>query len=391
MNNALNNSLLRTRDSEEGHKVNFVELFFDLVFVFAITRLSHFLIHHFSFHGLAETALLMLAVWWVWIYTSWVTNWLDPQKTPVRMILFILMLAGLFLAISIPGAFKDSAPLFVFSYVFMQLTRSVFMCWALRGKSESNYKNFLRITSWFVFSGVFWVAGLFFEGETRFFIFGMALFIEYLSPTLGFWTPTLGKSSTSDWDISGAHMAERCGLFIIIVLGESLLVTGAKLSEIPFTVVNIISFLIAFLATVTMWWIYFNVGAERASVRISKSDDPGRIARLAYTYLHIPIIAGLILISVSDELILAHPGDSADMLSAVAIFGGPLIFLLGNILFKKAVFGKFAESHLTGIICLALASLLYSILPILALAFIATIILIVVGVWENISVKSRTG
>ena len=382
-------SLLRASHSHEDSRVGYAELFFDLVFVFAITQLSHSLLHHLSWKGLAETAFLFLAVWWVWVYTTWVTNWLDPQRAPVRLMLFVLMLAGLLLSISIPEAFGERSLLFAFAYVFMQVARSLFMCWALWGKREANFRNFVRITVWLAFSGVFWIAGAFAEHELRYGLWGAALLIEYISPSLGFWTPFLGRSTTMDWDVSGAHFAERCGLFMIIALGESLLVTGATFAEIEWSGVSLSAFLVAFVGAVAMWWVYFDIGAERASVRIAKSDDPGRIARLAYTYLHLPIVAGVILTAVSDELILAHPLGHMAPLAVLAILGGPAVFLAGNLFFKRAVFGRFARSHMAGLVALAGAALASPVAQPLSLAAFATLVLIVVGAWENVAVKGR--
>ena len=115
--------LLRERGGAGGNKVTFVELFFDLVFVFAVTQLSHSLLEHFTAIGAVQTALMLMAVWWVWIYTSWATNWLDPEKTAVRLMLFALMLVGLVLSTSIPLAFEAKGLAFAGAYVFMQVGR----------------------------------------------------------------------------------------------------------------------------------------------------------------------------------------------------------------------------------------------------------------------------
>jgi low temperature requirement protein LtrA len=199
----------------------FVELFFDLVFVFAVTQLSHALLEHFTLLGAIQTTLLLMAVWWVWIFTSWVTNWLDPETPAVRLMLFVLMLAGLVLSTSLPQAFGSRGLAFAAAYVFMQVGRSLFMLWALGSHSRRNLRNFQRITLWLALAGVFWIAGGLAEGTTRFGLWGLALFLEYLSPAVGFWVPGRGRSTTADWDVEGGHMAERCGLFIIIALGEA--------------------------------------------------------------------------------------------------------------------------------------------------------------------------
>ena len=279
--------LLRDRKPHEHSKVTFVELFFDLVFVFAITQLSHYLLDHFSVAGVLQTALMLMAVWWVWIYTSWATNWLDPQTTPVRIALFVLMLAGLVLSISIPDAFGTRGIGFAAAYVTDAGWPLALHAVGVARHDGGNYRNFQRITSWFVLSALFWIAGAFADGQMRFALWAVALAIEYAAPAAGFWTPGLGRSTTAEWDISGAHIAERCGLFIIIALGKSILVTGATFGKMDWTAATIAAFAIAFIGSVAMWWIYFNIGAERAAEYIAASDDPGRHARVAYTYTHL--------------------------------------------------------------------------------------------------------
>lgn len=378
-------SPLRASREHERGKVAFVELFFDLVFVFAITQLSHSLLAHFTLLGAIQTTLLLMAVWWVWIYTSWVTNWLDPEKPPVRLMLFVLMLAGLVLSTSLPEAFGSRGLAFAAAYVFMQVGRSLFMLWALRPHSPGNVRNFQRITSWLALSGVFWIAGGFADGGTRLGLWGVALLWEYLGPWAGFWTPGLGRSTTADWDVEGGHMAERCGLFIIIALGESILVTGATFSSLPWTAATVAAFVAAFLGSVAMWWIYFSIGAERGSRLIATSADPGRVARLAYTYIHLLIVAGIIVAAVADELVLAHPTGHTGLETMAAALGGPALYLVGNILFKVATTNRLPLSHLVGLILLALLVPLSSAWSPLMLASAAALVLILVAAWEWIS------
>jgi low temperature requirement protein LtrA len=375
--------MLRSRDGHEHNKATFVELFFDLVFVFAVTQLSHSLLEHFTFAGVMHTTLLLMAVWWVWIYTTWVTNWLDPDKVPVRLMLFALMLAGLVLSTSIPEAFASKALAFAGAYVFMQLGRSLFTLWALRGHSPGNYRNFQRINAWLAMSGLFWIAGALAEGELRLGLWVVALGIEYVAPSLGFWTPGLGRSTTADWDVEGGHMAERCALFIIIALGESVLVTGATFAKLPWSVVTVAAFMTAFVGSAAMWWIYFNIGAERGSRRISQSSDPGRLARLAYTYMHLPLVAGIIVAAVGDELVLAHPTGHTDFKMASTILGGPALYLAGNLMFKWATSDRLALSHIVGLILLAALAPLAPLLQPLTYAVAANLVLVLVAVWET--------
>ncbi|GAU82297.1 low temperature requirement protein A [Bosea sp. BIWAKO-01] len=380
---------LRTRVAHEHAKVSFVELFFDLVFVFAITQISHTLLEHFSLLGLAQAALLLGAVWWAWVCTSWVTNWLDPDSTPVRLMLFVLMFIGLALTTSLPGAFEDRGLIFACAYVAIQLGRSVFTLISLRGRSPANYRNFQRICLWFALSGVFWIIGGLADGGLRFGFWTLALALEYGAPWIGFRVPGLGRSSTAEWDIEGAHLAERCALFIIIALGESVLVTGATAAKLAATLPNSLAFANAFLGSVAMWWLYFHVGAERGSQRISTAEDPGSLARSAYTFIPLPLVAGIILVAVGDEFVLAHPAGHTELKVAIAVIVGPIFYVIGNLLFKKATAGWYPLSHLVGLGLLILWAPTAAILPPLALSFGATLILVLVAAWETLSLRPK--
>lgn len=387
---SISRSLLRGRGSLDSGKVGMVELFFDLVFVFAVTQLSHSLLAHLSVLGAVQVALLMVAVWWVWIFTSWITNWLDPEKLPIRLGLFALMIAGLLLSSSIPNAFTERGLMFASAFVFMQVGRTLFAIWAVRGESLSMTRNFQRILAWLMFSGVFWIAGAFLDGQQRLWCWALALLIELVSPSLYFWVPGLGRSSLSDWNVEGNHMAERCALFVIIALGESLLVTGATFAELTLSVTGVVAFLVAVLGSIGMWWVYFDSGAERAHHRIAHSSDPGRQARIAYTYLHVLIVAGVIVSAVADELVLVHPDHATDA-GILVIVGGPWLFLLGNALFKWVMSDRPLPplSHVAGLVLLTLA------LPLalnhwfsaLMLGALTTAIVVLVALWETLSVR----
>jgi low temperature requirement protein LtrA len=355
--------------------------------VFAVTQLSHALLEHLSLGGLVQTTLLLMAVWWVWIYTSWATNWLDPDKTPVRLLLFALMLAGLVLSTSIPEAFQAKGLAFAGAYVTMQIGRSLFMLWALKGHSPGNYRNFQRITAWLALSALFWIAGGLAADGWRLGLWIAALAIEYVSPSLRFWTPGLGASTTGEWNVEGGHMAERCGLFIIIALGESILVTGVKFGGLPWTAVTLAGFAVAFVGSVAMWWIYFNVGAVRASRRIAGSADPGRVARLSYTYLHLPLVAGIIVSAVGDDLVLTHPTGHTDAKIAAVLLGGAALYLIGNLLFKRITADSPALSHMVGLGLLALLVPLLPVLRPLTLGAATALILVLVAAWETWSLS----
>ncbi len=345
-------ALFRPLAPNQHSRVTYAELFFDLVFAFAVTQISHTLMAHFSPLGVAQTTLLFLSVWWLWVYTAWITNWLDPEKTPVRILLFLLMLGGLVLSTSIPKAFETRGLWFALAYSLMQVGRTLFLLLSTsRGQTIARL-NALRILVWLSVSAVFWIAGGFAEGEQRLALWVIALGIEYLSPAVRFWIPKYGASSVSDWVVEGGHMAERCAGFIIIALGESIVVTGATFADLPWTQDHVVAFVSALIGSIAMWWIYFHKGAEAGSEQISKSSEPGRLARLAYTYLHMPIVAGIIVSAVADDLVLTHPEGHSDLRITLCSVGGPLLFLVGTILFKQTFRGFLQLSHGAGIIAL---------------------------------------
>ena len=379
-------SLLRSRTSHA--RVTFVELFFDLVFVFAVTQLSHTLLEHLTLGGALQTLFLLLAVWWVWMYTCWFTNWIDPDKPSVRMLMFALMLAGLLMSAAIPNAFGHEGLLFAIAYSFIQVTRSVFMCIATRVHDPVNHLNFLRITAWLSLSGMLWITGGVAGGYERVAVWAVALSLEIGGPFVGYFVPGLGRSNTKDWKVDGAHMAERCALFVMIALGESILVTGATAASLPATTAATCAFLVAFLGSVAMWWIYFNIGAERGSREIAGSSDPGRYARAVYTYFHIPIVAGIVVCAVADEITIAHPGGHLELPAAIALLGGPALYLAGNVFFKRASAKYYPLSHLVGLGMLALIAPFALLFTPLALGTATTAVLITVAIWETRSFTS---
>jgi len=375
-------NMLRERIRGRHARVTTLELFFDLVFVFAVTQLSHSLLAHLSVAGAVQMALLVLAVWWVWVFTAWVTNWLDPDHTNVRSMLFLLMAVGLVLSTSLPDALGKRAVPFALAYAGMQVGRTLFMIWAVR-HDRSLHRSFLRIGAWLGVSALFWIAGAFGPANLRLALWAIALGIEYAGPAMAFWTPGLGRSTTREWTVEGGHMAERCGLFIIICLGESVLATGATFSAHAWDPAAIGAFLSALVAAIAMWWIYFSSHADLAARAIAESDDPGRIARIAYTYAHIPIVAGIIVTAAGDELALAHPLGHAGPAVAWLILGGPALFLAGGVWFKQAVFEHLSVPRIAGLVMLVAVAAAAPYLTPLALSVAATGALVVVAAWET--------
>ena len=373
--------LLRVRSGSQ--RVTNIELFFDLVYVFAITQLSHYLIGHASVVGALQAGLLLVMVWLVWIYTTWVTNWLDPRQMAVRLLLVVLMLISLAMSVSLPRAFEDLGLWVGGAYAIQQIGRTVFMVIALRGHPLQ--ANFERILAWCVVSGALAVAGGFAHGHARALLWLAAVGVDLLGGVVGFATPWLGRSRTSDWTIEGGHLAERCEAFILIALGESIVIIGATLAgQKTVTAASLAGFVVAFVSSVALWWLYFDQSAEAAAEKIARSDDPGRLGRSAYHLIHPVMVAGIIVTAAADDKVLSDPAAVASTASAWMILGGPALFLAGHAAFKLVVWHFISWPRLAGIAGLALLALASKAIPALALAACATALVAAVAATDRL-------
>ena len=336
---------LRPRGAGTTQPTTTVELFFDLVYVLAVTQLSHQILDDLSVAGVARAAFLLLIVWWAWIYTTWMVNWFDPSSAAVRGVLTGVMLASLLMAAALPEAFGERGLLFAASYVALQVGRNAAAAWLLRHRHRLSH-IFERLIVWSAASGVLWVAGATLDSDHRLLLWIPALALEFAAPAAGYWLPRRGRASTTEYDIEGAHFAERCQLFIIIALGESIVVTGATASEAGLTSTVVLCLVVAFVQTAALWWLYFGATAEEARITLSTCEDPGRLARDAYTYLHLPIVAGIIATAVGAELVIAEPHDALHGVGMAMALGGPALFLLGESLFAWRMH---ATTHVTRI------------------------------------------
>ena len=364
-------------------RVTNIELFFDLVYVFAVTQLSHYLIGHSTLAGALQTGLLLAMVWLVWSYTTWVTNWLDPELMAVRLLLVVLMLVSLAMSASLPRAFEDLGLWVGGAYAIQQIGRTVFMVIALRGHPLE--ANFQRILAWCVVSSAFALAGGLAHGNARALLWLGSVCVDLLGGVVGFATPGLGRSRTSDWTIEGGHFAERCQAFILIALGESIVIIGATLTDVkPITAASVASFVVAFVGSVGLWWLYFDQSAGAAAEMIARSDDPGRLGRSAYHLIHPVMVAGIIVCAAADEKVLADPGAAASTASAWMILGGPALFLAGHAAFKLVVWRVLSWPRLAGIVVLGLLALAAHAIPALALATCAAALVVAVAASDRL-------
>lgn len=382
------NRFQRPRDGEEQHATT-LELFYDLVFVFAITQVSQLLVDDLTWAGLGHALLVLLVVWWAWNYTTWVTNELDPGSIVVRLMLMGLMLASLLMAVAIPQAFGEHALLFAASYVAIQVGRHSFLTFVAADRGTIERERAGRILTWFVAAGVLWLAGGFLGGEARTALWLVALAIDYSAPLVLFWVPGRERLSHETWSVETSHFAERFQLFMIIALGETIVVTGVTTAELDLGPARLTAFGLAFVGTAALWWLYFDYVAEIAQRRLEQAPDRTRLARDGYTYLHVVMVAGVILSAVGDELTIAQPTDALPAAEAAAIVGGPALYLLAHVLFRLRMAGSVSWKRLLGAIACVAVGFAWAVAP--ALVVTALVVAVLVGVigTEQISAARR--
>jgi low temperature requirement protein LtrA len=369
------------RERSIGRQVTNIELFADLVYIFAITQLAAYLRSNPNGGGVLRSVLLLGMVWAVWIYTTWITNWVNPEYIEIRLLLVAGMLVSLAMAAALPRAFGDLGPAVGVGYALMQSGRSLFMVIVLRGPPR---RNFERVLAWrSVVAGLALAGGLVY-GAPRVVLWVLAVTMDVAGTTVGYATPGLGRSRTQDWTVGGGHFAARCQAFILIALGETLITTGGTLSGLRgISGLHAAAFTVAFAGSVALWWLYFVRVADASTRIIVSSPDPGRLGRSAFQLIHPVMVAGIIVWSVGEEKILTSPLSSVTVASAWKILGGPALFLAGHAAFKFVVWRTIPWSRIAGVAAVALLALASAALPEIALGACAAAVVAVVAAADH--------
>jgi low temperature requirement protein LtrA len=324
----------------------------------------------------------LLIVWWAWIYTTWMANWFDPASPAVRAVLTAVMLASLVMAAALPDAFGAHGVLFAVSYVVLQVGRNAAAA-CLLGRDQPLRDVFERLLGWSAASGVLWLAGAALPGDRRLMLWIPAVVLDLCAPLAGYWLPRRGHAVTAEYDIEGGHFTDRCQAFIIIALGESIVVTGATAADAGLSSRVVLCLGVAFVETAALWWLYFGAVAERSRQVMSTCTDPGRLARDAYTYLHVPIVAGIIAAAVGDDLLIAQPGRALHGVGLTMALGGPVLYLVGESLFWLRVTRAANARRLVVAALLALLAPLGPQISALALSATVAALLSALAVWEQ--------
>lgn len=272
----------------------------------------------------------------------------------------------------------------------LQVGRNAFVV-AVCPPGSAVRNNFACILAWSVASGALYVTGGLLSGAPRVWVWLAALAIDFAGPVMLYRVPGRPRVTTTDWTIDSGHFAERFQLFIIIALGESIVLTGATASDLDIDLARATAIAVAFIGTAALWWLYFSYVAEIAARRLTLADDRGRLARDAYTYLHLPIVAGIIVTAVGDEIVIAHPGATLGTPELVALAGGPILYLAGHLLFRLRMAGSVSGKRLSAAVAIAVCGVLGLALPALAVAALIGAVLVGLIVAETAAAHRRHG
>jgi low temperature requirement protein LtrA len=376
-----------SRAPGEERVVTPIELFFDLVYVFALGELSHHLLEHLDLRTGAETVILALAVFYGWYMTAWGVNWLEPDRLAVRVLLVGLMFASLLMSAGIADAFDGRAWLFVTGYLLLQVGRSAFLIVALRGRALG--EHFVNALVWELLAGVLWVAGAIADADARLALWGLAVVVTYCGALALHWLPGRGQRiDIGHTEIAGGHLVERFRLFFIILLGETVLTMGTAFTDEPFELERLFALSIGFTGAVALWWCYFQraepIGAEAAE----RAEDAGAVGLLGTWTLALLVLA-LIGVAVGNELAIAHPGDETTLGFTILTFGGPALFLLAQILFLRQALGHVPLSRWLGLATLAILAVASSPLTLIVGIAASSAVLVAVAIADTIGEGDR--
>jgi low temperature requirement protein LtrA len=369
------------------NRATFLELFFDLVFVFALTRVSARAFEDLALEGGktgwtaltggGKTLLLLLALWAVWQGTAWTTSRYDPYHIWLQTIVIIALVGSMVMGVAIPRAFSSTGLAFAVAYVVVQVSRPTILLLTLRQLQHRRLK--LRMLITFSVTGVLWLAGALLPTDPRVTLWTLALLLEYLASRSGWPVPGLGRSIVSRWDIHGEHLAERYQQFFLVALGETILIAGLAYSRAPGSATRTAAFAAALLTTVLFWRIYVQRAGRILGEAVTRAAHPATIGRSAAD-THLVMVIGVVATAIGYELVNEHPTGHNEVGWLAMILGGPALFLLGRARFEYEVFGRVSPSRWVAILVLVLLMpLLMPVVP-LAAAIAAPLVLLGVAV-----------
>jgi low temperature requirement protein LtrA len=365
--------LTRPDTAEEAERrTSYVELFFDLVFVFAITQVTTLLLGDTSAGGFLRSALVLFLVYWAWGGYAWMTNAIDVDSLGVRIAFLVGMAASFFMALAVPNAYDDQGLWFVVPFLVLRVLHVGLYAWGLRGE-RAHQRAVLMLAPWFLLAPAVVLVGGIVDDPARTWIWLAAIAIDVVGVL------SVGRAG---FRVSPSHFAERYALFVIIALGESIVAIGVGAAELERDLTFAVAVAVAFAGVAGLWWAYFDFPA-RAMDRTLHRTPPerrGPVARDIFSFFHYPIILGIILFAVAAKKTLEHPSDPLSDAGRAALGVGVAVYLLGFALGRYRALRRVAwERLLGGALALVIALGLDGVDAIALLALVVGILLAAVG------------
>jgi low temperature requirement protein LtrA len=360
----------------EREEVSPLELFFDLVFVFAVSQLSRHLLDHLTWRGAAETLIVLIAVFDVWSGTSFEAPLLQVGRSQSRWMLIAVMLVGLFMNAAIGHAFDVGGADFVIPLLLIQSGRPILTI--VTAPDRRLREHYARLLSWIVATAPLWIAGAISAPASRLFWWAGAAAIDLVGTWLAH--PLPGRVLRSEHVAFDAdHMLERCRLFLLIALGESVVTTGTAIANAPRSLMTILTGACALIAIIALWTLHFGVSDHFLNRYVAATTDPLFAARRTVNGLLI-VVAGLIALAVGNELVIAHPHGHTAVSLVLLLFGGPLLYLFSQTWYLWAVMGVRSVQRCVGMAALVVAgSLSLWLPPFASIALLAPLLALLVA------------
>ncbi|SIQ74864.1 low temperature requirement protein A [Micromonospora avicenniae] len=362
--------------ADDSGRPLFVELFLDLVYVFALVSLTKTLAGDLSWTGVARTLVLLFAFALIWALTTWVGGTSGLDRPSVEAHIIGVAAASLLMAAAAPDAFGDRGLLFAATYLLIHAGSISY--YQFLSRDPAGPRRTARIAFWEAIAAVGWVAGALLEGPARLGLWALATAVEYTAAVFGWPVPKLGRSQAMEWQLGGERVPERYRQFVVVALGVSILTTGTTFSQHEYTLNRGFALAVVFTIVVLMWRIYIYRAGELLTEAIARSSDPALLTRAA-AVCHLAMVAGIVGVAVASDLVVVRPlGDTPPSWAAV-LLGSPALFLIGRGLLDYTVFGRVSRSRVVGLVLLAGAAPASSVLPPVIVALLAVVVLALIA------------
>jgi low temperature requirement protein LtrA len=365
----------------------FIELYFDLIYIFLLFQLSRDLADNLTATTAVQTAVLLAAAWWVWVLNAWLTDLFNPRLPVIQATVILVMLGVLAMALMTPRAFGASGWVYVAAYFGIHIVRDAVLIPGTRVNRGIQARS-IRVFVWFGFTLPLWAVGAAVEGTPRLVLWSIAVAADLGSARFGWRTPFLGRTDLASPIFTGAHLSERHWQIFIVSLGELILTAGLGLARSGFEAGRVAACATAFANAVLLYQLYFHrvwrLLAPSSGVLVQRIR-PGT----STSYAHLVMVAGIVVISAGDLLVIGRPFGEVPVGWTVTLLGGPALFLLGSCLFDFVVAGRILLSRVVAIALLGAGGPAMSLLPPLGVILVANLILLLTLVDEVVGRRWR--